>query len=604
MNQPLGLVSPDLDRYIGGHVAVGQVAVSDTDRYVPEIVGRHHGASASATGLPNDDKYGGEFWQKERLKAIAELKKVFQTDWPKVLTDIHADVLAGLTTVSDWIGSGHAFSSLNRELVDNDFQLAQLVSDALDLAGFVRPGIKQGLTFEDIFPPFSPHPLQQQMIEAAESPGVYVLEAPMGIGKTEAALFAAYKALENNHATGIYFALPTQLTSDKMIERMNTFLDRILEPGGLHRNSLLLHGAAWLNQTEIGEEGEPGNSWFDHRKRGLLAPFAVGTIDQALMAVMNVKHGFVRAFGLAGKVVILDEVHSYDSYTGTIIDYLVKALREIHCTVIILSATLTIERRIALLCVSKDAKIGFESTYPLVSSFPREGYLKLYSSEANEKATVRINICSDDSLAITEALTRAEHGEQVLWLENTVDEAQRQFRLLGARAADLSIDCGLIHSRFLKTDRESNETKWVGIYGKEGWEQRSLKGRILVGTQVLEQSLDIDGDFLITRICPTDMLLQRIGRLWRHRKNDNIRPENARCEVWVLSPVLEKVVIDEKQFGKTALVYAPYVLCRSLEVWCRVIDHKIPEITLPEQIRELIEDTYSERSRNRNDGPI
>jgi CRISPR-associated endonuclease/helicase Cas3 len=99
----------------------------------------------------------------------------------------------------------------------------------------------------------------------------------------------------------------------------------------------------------MGEDGQPGRSWFDYSKRGLLAPFAVGTIDQALMAVMNVKHGFVRTFGLAGKVVILDEVHSYDSYTGTILDSLVKALNEIHCTVIILSATLSIGRRAAFL---------------------------------------------------------------------------------------------------------------------------------------------------------------------------------------------------------------------------------------------------------------
>lgn len=292
LGKPLGLVSPELDRAIGGHAAVSQAAVSDAGRYIPEIVGRHHGVSSSEKGLPNDDKLGGKTWQEERSKIIAELKSIFKTDWPAVPTDILADVLAGLTTVSDWIGSGQIFSSSDT----TDSSLLKIVSEALDLAGFVQPKIRRGLTFEKIFPPYSPHPIQRQIIEAVKMPGVYVLEAPMGLGKTEAALFAAYKALEENRATGIYFALPTQLTSDKMLDRMNSFLDAIIEDKCPHRKSLLLHGNAWLRHTEMGEEGQPGKSWFDYRKRGLLAPFAVGTIDQALMAVMNVKHGFVRTF--------------------------------------------------------------------------------------------------------------------------------------------------------------------------------------------------------------------------------------------------------------------------------------------------------------------
>jgi CRISPR-associated endonuclease/helicase Cas3 len=118
--------------------------------------------------------------------------------------------------------------------------------------------------------------------------------------------------LAAGHASGIYFALPTQLTSNKIFERFNEFLSRILADDCKHR-SLLLHANAWLLDTDMGEEGRPGGAWFNSAKRGLLAPFAVGTIDQALMAAMNVKHGFVRAFGLAGKVVILDEVQKVPS---------------------------------------------------------------------------------------------------------------------------------------------------------------------------------------------------------------------------------------------------------------------------------------------------
>src|SRR5690625_5144301 len=166
----------------------------------------------------------------------------------------------------------------------------------------------------------------------------------MGLGKTEAALYASYRMLESGQASGIYFALPTQLTSNKIYERFQCFLEAVLAGDCRHR-SLLLHANAWLLEKDMGEEGRPGGAWFNQSKRGLLAPFAVGTIDQALMAAMNVKHGFVRAFGLAGKVVILDEVHTYDSYTGTLLDALINLLSQLDCTVIVLSATLNQQRR-------------------------------------------------------------------------------------------------------------------------------------------------------------------------------------------------------------------------------------------------------------------
>jgi CRISPR-associated endonuclease/helicase Cas3 len=139
----------------------------------------------------------------------------------------------------------------------------------------------------------------------------------------------------------------------------------------------------------------------------------------------------------------------------------------------------------------------------------------------------------------------------------------------------------------LKTDREENEKKWVELYGKDNARARKWKGRILVGTQVLEQSLDIDADFLITRFTPTDMLLQRMGRLWRH---ENKRPDLAKREAWLLVPDLDAAIDNaEKAFGNSAFVYSPYVLCRSLEVW-----HELKSVALPNQIRELIEATYFE----------
>ena len=571
---------PEKEKLWGGHAGVSQITADAlaTGKFIPEILGQHHGYSPTVSNLATDAVFGGVAWQKRREELVTKLKNdLLKCDFPTVQSPEHARVLAGLTSVADWIGSSSLFDN-----PITDWQ--PLIKQSLDNAGFIRPEIKANLSFFDIFN-FQPRDSQTKLFAHATQAGVYILEAPMGLGKTEAALYAAYKAMSGGQATGLYFALPTQLTSDKIHDRVNDFLTKILVDNSPHQKALLAHGSAWLQEIEFGVEGNPNASWFDERKRKILAPFAVGTIDQALMAVMNVKHGFVRAFGLAGKVVILDEVHSYDAYTGTILDNLVKTLRELHCTVIILSATLTQERRAKLLAQPVQAQ-----TYPLISAQRNKAELQELTVTPLDNHKVTIHCCQADSEAIKEALDRAENGQQVLWIENTVAEAQAKYGVLAAQAKErnVAIECGLLHSRFLKTDRADNENHWVELYGKDNATKRKAKGRILVGTQVLEQSLDIDADFLITRFAPTDMLLQRIGRLWRH---ENIRPDSAKREAWLLAPALTTAIDHAMQaFGNSAYVYAPYVLCRSLEVW-----QKLPGVSLPADIRTLIEATYIER---------
>lgn len=566
----------DAERSWGGHGGVSQAAADaqNVGKYIPEILGQHHGFSPNLTIYQaTSEVFGGQLWQAQRIELLAQLKQALDADFPIVKDALQARVLAGLTTVSDWIGSGSLFE-------DPDGEWQSKIEQALDAAGFIQPQLKSGLSFSEVFD-FTPKAAQIKLIEAASQPGVYVLEAPMGLGKTEAALYAAYQLLCKKLATGIYFALPTQLTSDKIHERVNTFLTRILNDESPHKQALLVHGNAWLKQFEMGEEGNPDGAWFAQGKRGILAPFAVGTIDQALMAVMNVKHGFVRTFGLAGKVVILDEVHSYDSFTGTILDALVKALRKLHCTVIILSATLTQERRAKLLGITP-----ISTAYPLITAQPNTGELAEVSVELISDVSVAI-VHQPEINAIEEALRRAEDGQQVLWIENTVKEAQVLYKKLADRARGMSVACGLLHSRYTKADRAAKESDWVIYFGKGGTETRAQQGRILVGTQVLEQSLDIDADFLVTRIAPTDMLLQRLGRLWRHEKTR--RPQTARREAWIISPDLAAAITSsELAFGATAKVYAPYVLCRSLKVW-----QGLTQVCLPSQIRELIEETYA-----------
>lgn len=578
---PALAVNPDLEKTWGGHAGVSQAAskAMNTPNYLPEILGQHHGFSPPLTGKSAEaESFGGIAWQAERVALVDELKKRLEMDWPQLASPEQARLVAGLTSVADWIGSGQHFE-------DPQQPWQSKIALALDEAGFIPPSYQQGLSFEQIFG-FSPRPAQSQLIDAASGPGVYVLEAPMGMGKTEAALYAAYRLLAAGKASGIYFALPTQLTSNKIFDRFNAFLQQVLAPDCSGRKGLLLHGSAWLLDTEMGEEGRPGGSWFQQSKRGLLAPFAVGTIDQALMAAMNVKHGFVRAFGLAGKVVILDEVHSYDAYTGTLLDALVSLLRSLHCTVIILSATLNQSRRSQLLGVEL-ASTG----YPLISAQPQGAVVSEHPiAVEGAQQTVQLRINGDETLAVAEALARAEQGQQVLWIENTVKEAQTRYLDLASRAAELGLECGLLHSRFTIDDRARIEAYWVDAFGKRGRDKRRERGRILVGTQVLEQSLDIDADFMISRFAPTDMLLQRLGRLWRH--TDTPRAPGAKCEAWLLAPTLVTAIVDPlRAFAASAHVYSPYVLCRSLEIW-----QEMQEVRLPQDIRGIIDATYVERT--------
>ncbi|MDX1348092.1 MAG: CRISPR-associated helicase Cas3' [Thiomicrorhabdus chilensis] len=570
----------DENKLWGGHAGVSQVTLEaiKAGKCIPEIAGQHHGWSPNiGARQARSEVFGGETWLAQRIILIEDLKQALNQDFPVIESDLQAKVIAGLTTVADWIGSGSLFDN---PMEDWHPKIQQAIEDA----GFIQPKIQSQLTFEEIFG-FLPREAQSQLFELASQPGVYVLEAPMGLGKTEAALYAAYRLLEQGKATGLYFALPTQLTSEKIHERVSQFLQAILEKNSFHASPILLHGQAWLKQ-QMGEDAAPGGEWFSQGKKGILAPFAVGTIDQALMAVLHVKHGFVRTFGLAGKVVILDEVHTYDAYTGTVMDELVAALRKLHCTVIILSATLTQERRQALLKTPVE-----EEAYPLISGLSNNT-LKEIAIEPTEKKMVAIKIESNSDVAIEEALTRAEQGQQILWIENTVAQAQERFLTLSARASGLGIETGLLHSRFTQTHRQINEEKWVTLFGKAGWPQRKQTGRILVGTQVLEQSLDIDADILITRLAPTDMILQRLGRLWRHENPH--RHSNAKQEAWIIAPDLQAAIENpDKHFGNSAKVYSPYVLCRTLEVW-----QTQDQVGLPHDIRALIEATYQKRTES------
>lgn len=573
-------INPDHEQEWGGHAgaSLSTLKTLGWPTWAQVVVGQHHGFTPYTTLQSTDSPLGGLSWHVERELMCNAIHQQLGFNFPPdKISDEDVLIASGITTVSDWIASAEPLSSMTAP-TDTDIQAA------LRAAGFTGLPALKSLSFKQTFG-FDPREEQECLIESISGPGVYILEAPMGVGKTEAALYAAYKMMQQGIAHGIYFALPTQITSNKIYERINDFLSSIAYEN--HQSSRLLHSNADLVLQAMGEDCDAGRSWFDSKKRGLLAPFAVGTIDQALMAAMNVKHGFVRAFGLSNKVVILDEVHSYDLYTSRLLVELVRLLREMKCVVILLSATLHKDLRQQLLGEECSA-----DHYPLVISQQVGIGTSTEAIETDASNVVQLNTRVSESTCLMVAVERASMGQQVLWVENSVSEAQVLYNRFQDICKRRGIELGLLHSRFTPSDRNNIERKWLDLFGKNSGELRSKQGRILIGTQVLEQSIDIDADFLVTRLAPTDFILQRIGRLWRHSQPN--RNSFASREAWIMIPNRGQLEnIGTRAFGTSAFVYDPYVLLRSFDVF-----HELREVALPGDIRTLVNETYCERDES------
>ena len=544
-------------------------------KFIAYIEGAHHGWLQDDKYSPSAEIFGGAEWQVARLRFLEEMKGVWGSAVP-VLSDSDYPLiqfLLGLTIVSDWISSSISLS----ELYDDS-----VFMHSVEKSGFRNHRYRSGLSFDEIFG-FSIRSEQQAFIDSVKGPGVYILEAGTGSGKTEAALYAAYKLLSSGNAEGIYFALPTTLTSRHIQKRVDRFLNIVLEDENF--SSKLVFGNSFLYNCAF-SDSFPAPSWFDSRKRLILAPFGVGTIDQALMSVISVKHSAVRTFGLAGKVVILDEVHSYDNYTGLLIDELVKQLRSLGATVIILSATLQTSVRKNLICATEPAVVS--DLYPSVTINCGNGIYEVPISGVPDKViSIMHEINRND--AIDNAIDDAFDGKYVLWIENTVAEAQSVYRKIATRCEG-EVPVGLLHSRLLGSDRRKKESEYTALFGKESWKERqSGNGFILVGTQVLEQSLDIDADVLYTNIAPIDMIFQRIGRLWRHEHPDR----KGRPVCHLIHPSIEEIQEDPDVLGPTGAVYSGYILYRTI----KALD-KCENIKIPSEIRYKLNEVYDETDEN------
>lgn len=513
-------------------------------------------------------------------------------------------LLAGFCSAADWLGSrsdfdSFAFCSENLSLkeyfhekkkhdAEHVLKLSGIISKTKPFSG-IRVLLPAGA---------SPRGVQQIVDDLPDKSGLTIVEAPTGSGKTEMALAYAWRLIEKGLAESIIFALPTQATANKMYDRLEPVATKLFEA---NPNLLLAHGNARFNESFIAvklaasDSPTEGEAWAQccqwlsqSRKRVFLGQIGICTVDQVLISVLPVRHRFIRGFGTGRSVLIVDEVHAYDAYMYGLIQQVLKEQRAAGGSAILLSATLPMQQRKTLfdawgLEMDKDSKWD---AYPLITwgGLNAQHNYSQIKNERGVKRAVQIDhrITKDmrpDNALIGDIVSAAEGGAQVAIICNLVDDAQ----MISSQISTFTdLPVVLFHSRFTLMDRMAIEKKVDAYFGKKG--DRSI-GRILVGTQVLEQSFDYDVDWMITQLCPVDLLFQRMGRL--HRHTVSIRPEGFKV------PCCTVLSTDTEGYGMHDYVYS-----NTLVMWRtdkKLTDNAQQSVVFPDAYRSWIESVYCEK---------
>jgi len=580
------------------------------------IVGGHHGffpGSDEIRSLQKQaaDDIGRGNWFMFRKSIYVQLQgfvELTAEDMPKQCDNTAAMILAGLTTVSDWIASnpeekdGFPYAH-DRAFDEYATELATRAEKALVSIGWSKPIPEKLMEFTELFPEItSPRELQTTSIALSKTltPPCFVLvEASMGEGKTEAALYLADYLQHQALAGGFYIGLPTQATSNAMWDRVRLFLSARYPEDTV--NLTLSHSAALLNkdyyQCRLEEQvyDEDGNrsgqvgasEWHTSRRKSLLSPYGVGTLDQALMGSVRSKWQFVRLFGLAGRTVILDEVHAYDLYTSTLLERFLEWLAALGSPVIALSATLPKSTRQRLLsayakgCEFPEVELP-QATYPRITAFS-VGETQMKSFAAYKNVSLNLNWVGSDEEWGSALQEKLQNGGCAAVICSTVGRAQKVFA--GLQSKFKQEELGLFHGRFLFVDRAKIETECLIKFGKPTDSKTKRPHRyVLVATQVVEQSLDLDFDLMISDLAPIDLLLQRSGRLHRHERE--VRPALLLTpNLWIIQP---KLALQKKaNFNESSYIYDRHILLRS---WLSLRNRT--NISLPQENDCLIESVY------------
>jgi CRISPR-associated endonuclease/helicase Cas3 len=536
--------------------------------------------------------------------------------------------LAGLFVLADWIGSAEIwFPYANPITGDQTFEAYWRLSREAAKRAVEEAAVSPATTrpfagMSQLFPGIKALSPVQAFAETAQlppGPSFIIVEDVTGSGKTEAALTLAHRLMASGNANGLYVALPTEATANAMYARLGETFRRLFTMEA-NPSLVLAHGRRALHQgfrdsvvnraaraearnRAHGSDGDERSSsaecadWIaDDRRKAFLADVGAGTIDQALLAVLPVKHQSLRLWGLADRVLIVDEAHAYDAYMKRELEALVEFHAALGGSTIILSATLPISTRRRLAAAYRKGVAAGDVTgidlqasdYPLVTIMGSEGAIEMPLPIREGLARfITATRVDDVDTALARVVTAAKAGACVAFVRNSVDGAIETWSKLQA----MGFDPLLFHARFAMVDRQRIEAEVMRRFGRE--RNSAANGSVLIATQVIEQSLDLDFDLMVTDLAPIDLMIQRAGRLWRH-------PRGSRC---IFGP--ELVVLSGQPVDTPDKYWATRVLGRGARVYS---DHALlwrsaralfdaGGIKTPERVRALVEGAYDETTR-------
>lgn len=449
-------------------------------------------------------------------------------------------MLSGLAVAADWLGSNTRWFPYRKpEMSMTEYwdKIALPNAQQAIAESGLAPTAPSFSGFEKLFPQIKiPTPLQTwtETVHIQNGPQLFVLEELTGAGKTEAALTLAARLMADGQGQGLYLALPTMATADAMFDRVRGaevwkrfFVNEHAQLALAHsadRLKLRLEEAnrrdSGYKETEEQSASQACSAWLaDNRKKALLADFGIGTLDQALLAVLPRRHQSMRLLGLADKVLIVDEVHACDCYMGELLSRLLRFHAALGGSAILLSATLPLAQRAHYIkAFSEGAEVTMvrpvETAYPLASHYSEGGLLE-QPLETRAECARQVSVQAlHDETEVLERLRQSLLQECcVVWIRNTVADAIETWR--GWNESRPEYPAILFHARFALIDRLRIGKEIEAAFGPQST-PATRHGRLVIATQVIEQSLDVDFDDMVTDLVPIDLIIQRAGRLQRH----------------------------------------------------------------------------------------
>lgn len=602
--------------------------------WMPLTTGHHGRPPSSVSELKNfrqqDKEAARDFLARiKSLFPLIEVPEFWDDDAGIALFKDLSWLISAVIVLADWVGSStQYFPRISKQMcVDEYWHQHALVKAKLSLSVFPPPSTVAPFSGIRTLFPFiqQPTPLQQKALELdidKEGPQLFILEDVTGAGKTEAALILTHRLMASGKAKGLYFGLPTMATANAMFDRMSESWLALYQPD-LRPSLVLAHSARglmdrfsqslWLGDltgSEEPDDKQPSSqgcaAWFaDSNKKALLAEVGVGTLDQAMMAVMPFKHNNLRILGLNNKILLADEIHACDAYMSRVLESLIeKQASDNNCT-ILLSATLSQQQRDRLIAAfAKGAKSRVEAPllgygdYPWLTQVTSSTVISRHVETRQEvERSVKVRWMHGEQECIARIEQAVNQGKCIAWIRNSVDDAIRVYRQLLVRGVVPAENLLLFHSRFAFYDRQRIENLALSQFGKKGATQRA--GKVLIATQVIEQSLDIDVDEMISDLAPVDLLIQRAGRLQRHIRDCNGllkasgQDERPSPELLIFAPEWDDAPREDWLSG--AMRNSAYVYPDHGRMWLtqRVLREQ-GEIRMPQSARLLIESVYGE----------